>query len=261
MTLWLFSFCLFLRFSPGYRHVLSSSGFRIMVAVAGVCSLPIVIWNAEHDWVTFRHLAGQAGLTHDRPVDPARFFGRGLLEFLGGQFALLLGWWFVAWVGAMIRYRPSRECDLKVRYLWWMSLPTILVFAVSSFRNPGQVNWPVAAYLSGSVLMMVWALEACRSTCAWYRRLVKGNVMLACGLGFLVTVVSHDTGLVRPWLADWARQIRPHDPCAVRLLDPSCRLRGWHCLGHEIDIIRGQIREEEEEPRTRVGGHLLEPAW
>ena len=243
MTLWLFSFCLFLRFSPGYRHILSSSGFWIMVGVAGVCSLPIFAWNATHEWVTFRHVAGQAGLTRDRPVDPSRFFGRGLLDFVGGQFALLLGWWFLAWLGAIIHYRPGRERDPNIQYLWWMSVPTILVFGASSFRNPGQVNWPVAAYVSGSVLMIVWLLNACRSSCTWFRRLARTNTVLACAMGLLVTILAHDMGIVRPWLNEWARKLKPHDPYAVRLLDPSCRFRGWHCLGREIDEVRRNVRE------------------
>jgi 4-amino-4-deoxy-L-arabinose transferase-like glycosyltransferase len=254
MTLWLFSFCLFLRFSPVYRSVLFSAGFWIMIAVAAACSAPMLGWNANHGWVTLRHVAGQAGIIKDAGIPrSAPFVGKGLFEFLGGQLFLLLVWWFIAWFCAIIRFRPGTETNSSVHYLWWMSLPTLLVFAAGSIRNCGQVNWPVAAYLSGSILMVAWILDARRSSSAWLRRLVRINLPLACVCSLAITVISHDTHMIRTWLFDVAKRFRPNDPFAVRLLDPSCRMRGWAQLGRELDEVRHQVEEEDGEAPMMAG--------
>ena len=62
------------------------------------------------------------------------------LEFAGGQFALLLGYWFVAWVAAMWACRPWKSSTSHsalgtqhsaLRYLWWLSAPTFGVFLLA----------------------------------------------------------------------------------------------------------------------------------
>ena len=51
-----------------FRGVPENPSAWLMVAVAGLCCLPILIWNAQHDWVTFRHVSGQAGLAEQAGV-------------------------------------------------------------------------------------------------------------------------------------------------------------------------------------------------
>ena len=103
MILWIGAFALFLATNPYRRRILMDLGFWIMVGTALACCLPIIIWNAQHEWVSFHHVGGQAGLTEsDRGI---RWLGP--IEYAGGQFLVLLGIWFVAWVWAMWAYRPQ----------------------------------------------------------------------------------------------------------------------------------------------------------
>ncbi|MCE9532050.1 MAG: glycosyltransferase family 39 protein [Planctomycetes bacterium] len=253
-ALWLFSFGLFLLFTPAYRPLLFQSRFWLMTSIAFASCLPILWWNATHDWVTFRHVAGQAGVpTAGRNVG-IRWLGP--LEYIGGQFAILIGYWFVAWACAMFTFRPTRETDPSKNYLWWMSLPTFTVFLISSFKAGGQVNWPVAAYLSGSVLMTAWILQAVDSASISYRRLARVGLSMACTLCLLLTVAMHETRNVRPLLREVAVRLQADDPYSLRRVDPTCRLRGWSTLGQEIDIVRQQI--EREEGRDPI---LAGPGW
>ena len=72
------SAALFLWTTPGYRRLLWSRGFFRMCAVAAFACVPILIWNAQHDWVTFRHVFGLSGL-HDAARRTSRpFTGWGL---------------------------------------------------------------------------------------------------------------------------------------------------------------------------------------
>ncbi len=243
MALWIASFGLFLLFTAEFRRYLFQPGFWIMVGAAAICCLPIIWWNATHGWVTFRHVAGQAGV----PLDsrPSQFRPFGPFEFLSVQFALLIGWGFVAWLGGMIRFRPGREHDPKIQYLWWMSFPTMLVFGISSLRASGQPNWPVAAYLSGSILGMLWVLEAARSPIAWQRTFIKINAAVACSVCFLITLACHNSRAVWPFMAGVAKQIKSDDLYSIRRVDPTCRLRGFRTLGNEIDKIRHEITGRE----------------
>src|SRR5262249_49568135 len=61
MVLWVLSLVLFLIATPPYRPLLRQRGVWIMGAVACLCCLPIVIWNAQHNWVTVRHVLGLSG--------------------------------------------------------------------------------------------------------------------------------------------------------------------------------------------------------
>jgi hypothetical protein len=239
MGLWLFSLGLFLLFTPAYRRTLFRSGFWIMVGTAFVCCLPILYWNAKNDWVTFRHVAGQAGVPIGNRNQGVRWFGP--LEYLGAQFALLLGYWFIAWLCAMFYYRPNKEKDPGLCYLWWMSAPTFAVFAVSTFKSGGQINWPVAAYLSGSLLMSAWLLRAMDSPSVSYRRWTRRGVKIACAAGVLLTVMLYQTELVRPAFKVVAKQTNKE----LGDIDFTCRLRGWRHLCMELDRAREVLSERE----------------
>ena len=243
MGLWLLSFVLFLLFTPTYRYLLVRSGFWVMVLVAFVSTLPILYWNYQNEWVTFRHVARQAGIQTAKHSAGLRWLGP--FEYLGGQFALLLGYAFVAWVCAMVVFRPTRERDPRIRYLWWMSAPTFLFFGAASLKAPGQINWPIATYLSGIVLMVFWLSRALQSPDIAYRRLSRIGATAAFCLCFFVTIVSMDTRLIRPLLVEVAQRIKKDDQLAIRAVDPTCRLRGFKHLGVEIDAVRGQVRTEE----------------
>src|SRR5262249_50702761 len=130
MVLWLPSIALFLLTSPPHRCLLRRPRFWVMTMVAALCCLPILWWNMRHDWVTLRHVGGQAGLRNEASV---RWLGP--LSSLGVQCGLLLGFWFFAWVAALIAHRPTREPDAGVRYLWWMSVPMFVVFLAFSVRT------------------------------------------------------------------------------------------------------------------------------
>src|SRR5262245_10829356 len=129
MVLWIPSLALFLLLTPGYRRLLLGRGLWLMTAVAILCCLPIVLWNVQHGWVTLKHTSGHAGLQ-----DPAvRWHWLGPLRYVGLQLAVLLGYWFVVWLGAMAAHHPGREARAELRYLWWMSAPMFVFFGLFSF--------------------------------------------------------------------------------------------------------------------------------
>ena len=237
MALWLFSAGLFVLFTPTHRHLLTHWGFWVMAAVAGLSAIPILVWNSQHDWVQFRHVAVQAGVAESKTGGGVRWPGP--VEYVGGQFALLFGYWFVVWVRAVIHYRPRRETPVGLRYLWWMSVPTFAVFGGSSLLKSGQLNWPVSAYLSGGVLAAGWLADyLARPGSHWYRRAFAAVLVV----GFVLTLFAHNTQLVTAAAGPLLPVESTENPTPARKIDPAARLKGWRHLGAELDRLRAQVR-------------------
>jgi 4-amino-4-deoxy-L-arabinose transferase-like glycosyltransferase len=235
MVLFVPSLGLFLLTSPEHRRLLLGRGFWLLAGVAAACCLPIVVWNWQHDWVSLHHVERQAG-SHTT----VRW--EGPLVFASTQFALLLGFWFVAWAAAMVRHRPWAEPNDRLRYLWWLSAPMFVVFLLFGFKTGGgEPNWPVTAYLSGMVLAAGW-LAGQLAEAGWWRRATLAGVAAACLLGILLNVVLYRSDWTYPLLARLQGPPTPERPLPVRRLDPTCRLRGWKPLGAEIDGMRAELR-------------------
>jgi hypothetical protein len=239
MVLFLPSVGLFLLATPSCRCLLWRPGFWVMCVVAGVCCLPILIWNMQHEWVTLRHLLGLSGL-HDAGEEGGIHW-LGPLTFVGGQCALLLVYWFVAWLLAMIAHQPFTETNPHFRYLWFLSAPMFLVFlALSPETGGGELNWPVTAYLSGFVLAAGWICRQLSSPVVGYRRLQASALALVCLAGIILTICAHYSDRIYPLLALRTGPPTPRNPYPMRALDPTCRLRGWHFLAAEVDRIRAE---------------------
>jgi hypothetical protein len=243
MVLFVPSVGLFLLTTSGLRRQFVRPGFWLMCLIGAACCLPILVWNAQHGWVSLHHVSGQAGITERSGI-----LWLGPLTYLGTQFLVLLGFWFVAWATAMIAHRPSKETDPGIRYLWWTSATMFGVFWVFSLKTPEEPNWPVTAYLSGIVLGTAWLSRQLASPKEWYRRLTMASLIVACLLGLLVTVVMHRSDLARPVLLRLSGPPSEQHPVPLRRFDPTCRLRGWRYFGGELDRIRAGLRGHGVEP-------------
>jgi hypothetical protein len=259
MIVWLPSAGLFLLTTPAHRRLLWSRGFWCMVAVAGFCCLPILIWNAQHDWVSFRHVFGLTGLRDAvEPQEGPGIHWLGPLQYLGGQCALLLVYWFIVWAAAMVAHRPWREPDEGVRYLWWLSAPMFLMFlAFSPKTGGGEINWPVTAYLSGLVLSAAWLLRQLDDPRRWYRRWTAINLGLAGAVGLAVTLLMHHSEWLYPVLSRLAAPPSQANLFPLRRFDPTCRLRGFRTLAREVDHLRARLTEEGIEPMLAGGNWSL----
>jgi 4-amino-4-deoxy-L-arabinose transferase-like glycosyltransferase len=247
MVLWLPSLALFLLTTPGYRRLLLRPGPWLLALVAGLCCLPILWWNAEHDWVSVRHVLGLAGVSGQ----PHGLDWLGPVVFVGVQFALLLGVWFVVWVSAMLASAPWREGRADLRYLWWMSAVMFGVFLMFGLKTGGgEPNWPVTAYVSGMVLAAGWLRQQFAGPPGWRRRLAIQSTAAGCLLGLVLLGLLYGGGeWVRPLLVRLAGPATPQHPLPLRRFDPTCRLRGWQAaLAAEVDRQRRRLRGEGVEP-------------
>lgn len=231
------------------RAELRRPGFWVFLGLTALGGVPILAWNAAHDWVSVRHALGQAGIgdgVKGRPFRPL-----GPVGFAAGQFGLLLGVWFVAFAAGGWRFRRSADTGLAL--VWWASVPVWGVFLVASCGNRGQVNWPAAAYVGGLVLAVAWVRERLGHPSPRVRRVTAAAVAGAAVVGVVASVGLRDPALTRPALAAIAGPPTAADPTPIRKLDPTCRLRGWRTLATDIDRVRDRVRQETGEDPVLAG--------
>lgn len=214
--------------------------------------VPVVVWNAQHDWVTFRHVFGQVGVSGG---------GGGLrwtgpLGFAADQLAVAFGFWLVAFLAGAWRFRPARESDPGVRLLWWTSVPAWCLFAAASVVKTGQANWPAACYAGGLVLAAAWAREALAGS---RPRLVVACAVGSAVAGLVVSVVLQFPTLVRPAFVRIVGEPTEHNPFPVRRLDLTARLAGWRELAATVDEVRERVRAETGREPMIVGTYWTIP--
>jgi hypothetical protein len=248
MAIWPASAGLFALMTPTHRGLLRNPRFWGMMFIGGLSVVPILAWNSQHDWPTFRHVAVQAGVVETKHAIGIRWHGP--IEFFAGQAGLLMGCWFVVWVVGIVKYKPWGETEVGHRYLWWMSMPTIAVFAASSLRANGQLNWPVSAYLSGAVLGAGWLASAINGPRSRIHRMAFG---LALAIGISASLIAHNTRWIVEAFKNTLPEATDKRPTPARRIDPAVRLKGWQSLVAKMDALRATIRATEGQDPILAG--------
>jgi len=237
---------------PGYRSSLRRPGPYLATVIGLLGFAPILIWNARHGWVSFRHVAGQAGVSGGTSFDLA-----GIAAYLGGQAAVISPVWFVALVCALVALwrRPQAEVGERheraaVRLLLCAAWTPWLVFLLFSPITKVQPNWPVIGLLPGVVLLVLWLSRLLRRSAAAARRPARILIGAAVVCGSAIVVVAHRSEWLMPvfvWLARGSpplhlTQRAPFwDLTPTARFDTTARLRGWSQLGAAV----GRVLEVE----------------
>ena len=220
--LWLPSLLMFLLIDREGRRLLRSPWPWVMVAITLVCLTPCIIWNAQHDWVSLRHVATSTG------AGPSRF-SFSTHELLASQIGVLGPPMFVLMVAA-IAYAVRRRDDPNRRQMLFLTSIglTFLAFNVlDSFVAKIQVNWPAPAYFTLTILTAYFISRA-----NWRRW--RGWVYATILVGMATMILSRsETGLMR-LLKPVARVVK----FDLSNADPLERVRGWRVLGQAIDEQR-----------------------
>ncbi len=199
---------LFLLFSKDSRRILFTKGPYVGLIISLFVFSPVVIWNATHDWVTFKHTAGQAHIAEGFQISLKSFF-----EFIGSQFGVLSPILFVLMALSLWKLRKDREGAL----LFWFSIPVLIFFIFKSIQAKVQANWALPGYITWIVAFSSYYMRR------FYNLGKVMQILIVCALmlSLAVTSVAHYTSIVN---------------LPVKM-DPTARLRGWQELGEEITRI------------------------
>jgi len=128
----------FLLTEPRSRHWLARPHPYAAGLVASVIFLPVLIWNAENDWVSFLFQAGRA---------ENGFHPFGPITTLAGAAAFLLPWiWAPLVVCGFLALRRGPS-DRERWLLICLAAPPLIVFAAASLRGNVLFHWTAPGYL------------------------------------------------------------------------------------------------------------------
>lgn len=115
--------------------------------LAALLFLPVVLWNYQHDWISFRFQLHHGVTSH------ARSWGYNLSAYLVTQMAAVLPWTWIAMVFAVVQSRRQvADGFARALLIAGFSVP-LLFFAATGLAAVPGANWPAMAYLPGSILL------------------------------------------------------------------------------------------------------------
>jgi len=187
---------LFVLLSPSQRHWLRRREPYLAGIIAAVLFVPVLAWNARNGWVSYLAVDKLANLSDFTFLQRLRSVG----EFLLGQAGLATPVVFAACLWAMTRRGVDalRQKSDAYLLLTCTSLPVFLYFLVLSWRTVIQANWPMAVYLSGTILVVQLAWERIgRGSRAWRGAAWIGAFVC---LAFAVVIHIHPLKRIVPYL-------------------------------------------------------------
>ena len=197
---------------PTLRPRLAEPGPYVACLAAAIVLVPMLIWNANHDWMslTFQLRHGFAGRARGTPLTRE-------LDLIGGQAGLVSPILFVLIAVVVWRSiaRPNRDEEFLLAVV---AATTFVFFMISALRKPAEANWPAPAYVPAIPLLASSALGE-RG-----RRWLRSGWILAAVLTVLIYL--HAVASFLP--------IPPRK-------DPIARSAGWDVLARATDQARESV--------------------
>src|SRR5437879_2143096 len=205
---------LVLAFAPRLRREFRGPGLYWLLGCFVVCTIPPIVWNSQHAWITLLHLRTRGGLAEEvgfRPLEPLKFFGEHFLFYSPLLFAALV--WGV--IGSCRRVNQQ----FKVLFLFWFGLPVFAFYLLLSINHVATPNWDAVSFLGFGLLAVHY----------WNERIAMRGVRIfataAVLLSFVISFFSLDSDLLRSVGFRFFRS------------DPRDRLRGWKSMTAAVENI------------------------
>ncbi len=175
----------FIAATPRLRALFARPEPYVGIALAALLFSPVLIWNAQHHFVSF---AFQGGRADARGLYPAAPFTQ-----IAGQILLLTPWIFFPLAAAAMRAR--RDSSDAARLCLWLGAPTVLFFTIMAlWCGRGMIHWSMPGWLLLFPLLGA-ALERAARTRPWPRTWALTSLGLFLALTGLATAAA-STGFV-----------------------------------------------------------------
>jgi 4-amino-4-deoxy-L-arabinose transferase-like glycosyltransferase len=196
---------------PSLRARLREPGPYVACVLATLVFLPVLQWNAAHDWISFRFQ-----IQHGLGTPKGSAFKREL-DLVGGQLGLVSPILFVLMAGAVWRTlrRPFDDARFALAVVAFGSW---VFFVYSAMRRSVEPNWPAPSYVPGVALL------AALATTEGHQRWLRRGVALA---AVLVGVL-------------YLHALVPILPLPAKR-DPLARNAGWDRVAARVEDARGLV--------------------
>lgn len=214
------------------RHTLGMPKLWLSLFLAAFVALlvitPVLFWNAEHDWISFRYQLGHGF----RPKDWE--WSRVGLSQLGQMFAYAPGLYVFGLVALVAGVREWRERGVQLTLA--LVIPVLLLFISGSGREETLPHWTALAWAGVAPLAVRWVRHH------WTLRLVRGLVYGSAGYSLVLVTLLYSLLLV------------PSLPLPGKH-HPLSPLLGWPEAAARATALREQFAHQEPE------AVLLVPNW
>jgi membrane-associated phospholipid phosphatase len=222
---------IFFALRPAARAHLRRPGPWLALLIFLVCTTPVIIWNAQHGWISAHHVAGNAGL--DKRWQPTtRYFW----DFLFDEAGLLNPIFFAGALWAMLAFWKSRHERPLWLYFFCMGAPLFLGYWLYSFHSRILPNWIAPAILPMFCLMVAYWDER--------RRVAKPFLAIGLALGFFAVAILFQSNLI----GKITGHLLPGEK------DPSRRVRAWKQTTALVESARKNL-EAEGNPVVIIADH------
>jgi len=264
---------------PAIRRALKTRHAVGALAVMLASQIPVIVWNAHHHWVTFRHILTQGGLgtqageSGDSMLKRFGIFLGGQAGGMGGLVFLLL---VLAVIVAMKELRAAHRREVPdaaspndapqagaaTRWVFLLSffLPLWGFYFVMNFWKGTEINWPAAGYFSGMILLAAVVAKQWHSPERKIRRDWRGWTTAAVVWGILLSGLALNLNRAYPLLAAKLKPLAgtpayDKSPWNPRKWDPAAgKLRGMQARAEALEVIRHQMTTDGgQEPLIITG--------
>lgn len=222
---------LFLVLSPTQRSWWKKAPLYLAGLGTLVLISPLVIWNLQHDWVSFGHIGDLGGMQKAFHLNL-----KTLGNFIGGQLGVMSPVLGALCLAAPVlgwrKWKSGGDRSQAFLFFACFSGPILFFFLLMSLRTPVYANWPAPAYPAALAILGGWLISRQDGPLPKIARAWTWATLL---LAALMTVTVHlevTVGLL------------PLKGNAARSVD---RVRGWSVMGQESGRLLAELQAASED--------------
>jgi hypothetical protein len=210
---------------PRLRREFKRAGVYSLVGMFMLCTIPPIVWNAQHAWITLAHLRSRGSLEHGFGFHPTE-----VLSFLAQHFIVYSPVLFLALIWGVIASGRRINQQFKMLFLMWFGLPVFLFYLLLSINKSAAPNWDGLAFFGFGLV----------ATYFWWERLQTSALLRICAgiavfVGLIMSLAALDTDVLR--IAGYR----------LPRSDPSDRMRGWKSATGALEKIRNELEAQFDE--------------
>jgi hypothetical protein len=214
----------FALWKPARIHLRKPGPYLALLMIA-LCTIPVIIWNSQHGWITAHHVADNAALRKEwKPT--TRFF----TEFTGIEFAMLNPVVFVAMIWAAVAFWRRRQQQPLMLFFFCMGAPVFVGHWLYSLHSRVQPNWIAPSVVPLCALMLLY----------WDARWREGQIMAK---RWFITAIIVGVAIMGP-MHDTRLLMKLFGPEAPGELDPLRRVRAWKETSATVESARQKLASE-----------------
>src|SRR5437867_2282199 len=178
----------FFLYRPVRKH-LRAPGPYVGLGIFALCTLPVIIWNAQHDWITIGHLSANAQLNKEWQLGIKNF-----ADFVGAEAGLLNPIFFAGAIWAGVDFWRRYRNDPLLIFLFSMGAPLFIGYALYTFRARVLPNWIAPAIVPLFCLAAIyWKRRWQEGAAHW----VKPGLAAGFAVGLATVIILHDTDMLK----------------------------------------------------------------